>query len=224
MTRTSRHTSPGGRTALLAGVLGLVLVVLGMSLVNSEPVAAARDLHPPPLAAGAVEPRVDAQPATSPVVPPVEVPLPLPTRVALPEQHVAAVVLPIGVTRSRSLDLPADPRAVGWWSGGPVPGAATGSAVLAGHIDSAKSGIGAFAALLRVAVGDPIDVTSADGSVRHYRVTARSTYRKTALPAAVFGTDGPAGLTLVTCGGPYDSRTHHYRDNVVVIAQPVEGP
>jgi hypothetical protein len=28
-------------------------------------------------------------------------------------------------------------------------------------------------------------------------------------------------LTLITCGGPFDARTRHYRDNVVVTAEPV---
>jgi hypothetical protein len=27
---------------------------------------------------------------------------------------------------------------------------------------------------------------------------------------------------LITCGGPFDVRQHHYRDNIVVIATPVQ--
>jgi len=57
--------------------------------------------------------------------------------------------------------------------------------VIAGHLDSARSGTGALAALLSVKVGDPVEV-SAGGMVLHYRVASRSTYRKTALPAALF--------------------------------------
>jgi len=39
----------------------------------------------------------------------------------------------------------------------------------------------------------------------------------------LFRTDGPPMLTLVTCGGPFDSATHHYRDNIVVSAAPIPG-
>ena len=38
-----------------------------------------------------------------------------------------------------------------------------------------------------------------------------------------FARDGAARLTLITCGGPAGPETGHYRDNVVVTAQPVAG-
>jgi hypothetical protein len=146
----------------------------------------------------------------------------VPRLLALPRQHVVALVQSVGVTAGRQLDLPGDPRQVGWWAGGQPAGAASGSTVIAGHLDSARSGTGAMAALLSVAVGDPVEVKGA-GVVLHYRVASRSTDRKTALPRVIFRLDGPPVLTLVTCGGQYDSRTHHYRDNVVVTALPSTG-
>jgi len=202
----------------VVAVLGLALVAVGVSLARSSPVAAAPGLtvdrgEVSSARPGAVPPaRATGAPAT-PV---------LPRLLALPRQHVAASVQSIGVTAGRQLDLPTDPREVGWWAGGQPAGAASGSAVIAGHLDSARSGIGAFAALLSVEIGDPVEV-SGGGVVLHYRVASRSTYPKTALPGAVFRLDGPPVLTLVTCGGPYDSRTHHYRDNVVVTALPGSG-
>jgi hypothetical protein len=43
----------------------------------------------------------------------------------------------------------------------------------------------------------------------------------TAVPLARhFARDGPPRLALVTCGGPFDERTRHYRDNVVITAEP----
>ena len=44
---------------------------------------------------------------------------------------------------------------------------------------------------------------------------------KPELPRAeVFARTGDPTLTLVTCGGQFDSSTHHYRSNVVVTAVP----
>jgi len=218
VSRARRTTRAGSWTALGLAVLGLALVAAGVSLARTAPVAAAPGLtvgrgEAGPAGPGAVP---AARPRQAPAMPVV------PRLLALPRQHVAASVQSVGVTAGRQLDLPGDPRQVGWWAGGQPVGAASGSTVIAGHLDSARSGIGALAALLRVKVGDPVEV-SAGGVVLHYRVASRSTYRKTALPAAVFRLDGPPVLTLVTCGGPYDSHTHHYRDNVVVTALPGTG-
>ena len=46
------------------------------------------------------------------------------------------------------------------------------------------------------------------------------TYGKDDLPASIFARSGRERLVLVTCGGPFDSRTHHYSDNIVVYAVP----
>jgi hypothetical protein len=39
-----------------------------------------------------------------------------------------------------------------------------------------------------------------------------------------FARDGAVRLTLITCGGPFDQDTRHYRDNVVVTAVPESSP
>ena len=60
-------------------------------------------------------------------------------------------------------------------------------------------------------------LTDAFGGRHAYRVTARRTYPKYALPRSVFTA---APLVLVTCGGPFDQRAGRYRDNIVVYAAP----
>ena len=45
--------------------------------------------------------------------------------------------------------------------------------------------------------------------------------RKEALPGDVYSLRGRARLVLVTCGGPFNRTTGHYRDNIVVTAVPV---
>jgi hypothetical protein len=45
--------------------------------------------------------------------------------------------------------------------------------------------------------------------------------RKEALPSSIYTRTGAPKLVLVTCGGPFDSRSGHYRDNIVVTAAPV---
>jgi hypothetical protein len=53
----------------------------------------------------------------------------------------------------------------------------------------------------------------------NWSLTATSTGRARDVPAALFTGTGPR-LVIMTCGGPFDSATHHYDDNVVVYASP----
>jgi hypothetical protein len=43
---------------------------------------------------------------------------------------------------------------------------------------------------------------------------------KAQLPTNIWSQKGRNHLVLVTCGGPFDNATGHYRDNVVVTAVP----
>ena len=63
------------------------------------------------------------------------------------------------------------------------------------------------------------DIVTVDS--RRYRVTTVKIVRKDALPSSIYTRTGPARLVLVTCGGPFNAKAGHYRDNVIVTATPV---
>lgn len=145
-----------------------------------------------------------------------------PTSIALKRGgHTGTVVR--APVRNGVLQLPKDADRVGWWPEGARAGAPFGTVLLAGHVDSLDTGIGFFAQLLDSKVGD--EVTLSDGRhSRAYRVTSVRDLPKTDLVKAtdVFSTSGPARLALVTCTGTFDERTHHYDENRVVLAAPVD--
>lgn len=144
-----------------------------------------------------------------------------PSRVVVADQRISAPVDPVDTQPGGALGLPADVRRVGWWTGGALPADPQGTVVLAGHVDD-STGRGAFFSLRDVAVGARIEVTTGRSTVA-YAVTGVARYRKQALPRDLFTTAGPPRLALITCGGPFDSSTGHYRDNVVVLASRVSG-
>lgn len=146
-----------------------------------------------------------------------------PTGLDLPSLQVSAPVVPVGVEPGGALTVPDDPQLLGWWSDGALPGAATGSVVLDGHVDAATAGAGAFFRLRELAPGAGVAVRTAAGTVS-YVVQAVRSYPKSALPADVFATAGQPRLVLITCGGAFDRSTRHYTDNVVVYALPAAGP
>ncbi|MCA1712919.1 MAG: class F sortase [Actinobacteria bacterium] len=125
----------------------------------------------------------------------------------------------IGLRRDRrgQLQVPADPRQVGWYSEGAAPGDA-GAAVIVGHVDS-YTGPGVFSRLGTMRRGDLIRVRRADGSRVAFRVDQVKTYGKRNFPtAAVYGSTGRPVLRLVTCGGAFDPITRHYLSNTIVFA------
>lgn len=140
-----------------------------------------------------------------------------PKRVKLARLGVDAQVSAVGIDlKSGALGIPENIKRVGWWRDGSAPGASTGTMLIAGHVDSAKKGGGAFFPLKSARRGDLVTVDS-----RRYRVTSVKVVKKDALPTNIFTRTGPARLVLVTCGGPFDAATGHYRDNVIVTATPI---
>jgi hypothetical protein len=134
----------------------------------------------------------------------------------------AAPVVPVGVEGDGLVEVPEDVREVGWYRHGPAPGDDAGSAVLVGHLDDARQGLGVLAGLRGLQVGAPVEVRRAGGEVLRYRVVAREQWDKGEVPMArLFDRSGPPRLVLVSCAGSFDPATRSYSDNVAVTAVPV---
>lgn len=148
-----------------------------------------------------------------------EPPAARPVRVALSSVDIDSVVRPVGVARDAQMQLPPDPRVIGWYEFGPAPASGTGSVVLAGHLDSRRFGVGPLVRLRDVEAGDPVDVLLSDGTTSTYRVVQVERFDQQALPAEIFARTGAERLRVVTCGGSYDPDTG-YEKNLVVTAVP----
>ena len=146
----------------------------------------------------------------------------VPTSLTIETLGVVAPIKPYGVdSRTGQMDVPGNVREVAWYKHGPAPGQ-TGSAVLAAHVDLESQGPGLFFNLGELQPGDQIQVGFADGSEQSFVVAARTTYVKEELPTtAIFSREGPAVLTLITCGGGFSASTSNYDSNVVVYAYPL---
>jgi hypothetical protein len=144
-----------------------------------------------------------------------------PVRVAIGSVDIEAPVRPVGVAGDGQMQLPPDPRVMGWYRYGPTPGAeGGGSVVIAGHLDSKRFGLGPLARLRDIEVGQPIEVTLADGATSAYTVVGVERFDRQALPAELFARQGPERLRVITCGGEYDPDAGGYQQNLVVTAAP----
>ena len=146
----------------------------------------------------------------------------VPRRLTIAQQHVTAAVVPVLADASGNLAVPVDPNTLGWWAGGALPGSPAGTVVIDGHVDSAAAGPGALFELRGIRLGAVVTVSGSPSALVTYRVTGLREYDKNNLPAAeIFVRSGRPRLALITCGGPFDARTRHYRDNLVAYAVPV---
>ena len=140
-----------------------------------------------------------------------------PSRISIPSLGVSAPVVGIAADDGELIP-PSNPSKVGWWSGGALPGARRGSAVITGH--TVHDGGGAFDDLEQLRSGDVVTVTTSRGRL-NYRVTGVTTYRKQSLArnaASVFDQNVAGRLVLITCE---DWTGKVYLSNVVVVAQRV---
>jgi hypothetical protein len=226
----SSRTAPVGSMPLGRAVLSGLAVLLGLAVLVTAGTEFAHDRSLPgafgttasPNTAGRSAPLIPTQPGPTQPGPTPPRPAPaVPATLAIPVLGVRATVVPVQAT-SGVLDVPPDPAQVGWWSASAFPGAATGSVVIDGHVDSAATGPGALFHLADLRDGDLITATTAAGDGFSYLVTGRRVYTKSsALPADLFTVEGPARLVLITCGGPFDRAAGSYLDNVVVFAAAV---
>jgi sortase (surface protein transpeptidase) len=198
--------------ALSVGVLAAGVGVVGLIVANGSPASAQRlPARPSPVATPSGSPVTTTwQPAAQPVPKPVEL--------TIPAIGVRAPVTTLGLNRDGTLQVPSSTTVVGWYTGSPSPGA-TGSAVIAGHVDS-RSGPGVFFWLRNLRLGERIYVRRAGGTLAVFTVTRVQIYAKNAFPtAAVYGSVPDAELRLITCGGTFDDASGSYLSNVVVYAR-----
>ena len=129
-----------------------------------------------------------------------------PVRVSIRSLGISAPVVPAGIDIARGvLGLPSSIARTSWWRDGAAPGTQSGAILIAGHVDSADAGAGAFFKLHRARAHDLVRLATAGGTTYAYRVVSVRTYRKGALPTSVYSTNGPSRLILVTCGGRFDT-------------------
>jgi hypothetical protein len=208
----------GALLPLVAIITGLALAIWGFDLApraSPADVGADAGVVPsvPPLAAPSLPAPVSPSPTTQAETPPGP-----PARLVIPALDVDAPVDPVDAPDA-DLQVPDDPARVGWWRAGATPGNRSGSALLAGHVDTATDGPGALFRLDRLGPGEAVSVVTTSGEVR-YVVAAVRHYAKPDLPGDLASTAGPARLVIVSCGGPFDRARRTYLDNVVVFAIP----
>ncbi|MEO7427991.1 MAG: class F sortase [Acidimicrobiales bacterium] len=225
----AHRPTPSGRRRMVAAVVAGVLAATGATVVA---VAVASQTHPPrpsavgptaPTAATSPPPPAAAAPPTAgAVLPPSE-----PVAIDIPAIGVHSTLQYLGLTPDGALEVPAPGplyNQAAWYKYSPTPGS-LGPAIITGHVDSIKDGPSVFFRLGDLKPADRIMVTRADGLVATFNVDELRVVPKDHFPTQlVYGNTTYPALRLLTCGGPFDQRTGHYTDNVIVFASLTSTP
>ena len=141
----------------------------------------------------------------------------------LPTARIRADIVSLGRTPSGALGAPDNPFVVGWFDLSANPGEA-GNTILAGHRDyediDGNIGVGVCWELDRVQVGDQMVIRDVEQSIAWVYEVTESVVVDPSDPASLryltYSTE-PI-ITLITCTGSFDSRTHNYSHRLVVVA------
>jgi LPXTG-site transpeptidase (sortase) family protein len=141
------------------------------------------------------------------------------TRLRIPKIGVDANIVYLGVDAQGYMEAPKEPFDVAYYDFSSHPGHGS-NAVFAGHVDSAKVGPAIFWRLRQVAEGDQIQVALADGTIYDYKVIYASSFTSDAAPVQdIIGPTAKDSITVITCDGTFNTRTHEYDRRLIVRAE-----
>lgn len=213
----------GASSAALAALVLLVLTgcaVLGGEEPTSGTTAAASETPTAPAPTPAPVPDIPRSSASLAERPALTAPAPV--RLVVPDLGIDVPIEAVGLDDQGRMGLPANPAIGAWYRFGSAPGDATGSTVVAAHVDSAVYDIGPFSRLAGAPAGTRVEVTTADGLVHAYAFQSTAILPKESIDwSDAFARDGSPRLTLVTCGGEFDYDARRYLSNVIVTAMPI---
>lgn len=211
---------------------GIFVVIAALSGVGSK--ERGRTIPPPrdpgyvairptpiPEATVAPEPSPTPEPSTAPI-----------ERLLIPRIGVSAGIQVKGIdkryidprTNSGPMEDPQGPVDVAWYDFSSKPGWGS-NAVFAGHVDYAGYGPAVFYKLNQLAQGDEIQVRLEDGTIYYYSVTFSEVFSPDSatqddINRIVGPTEGDV-VTLITCGGTFNTRTREYDRRLIVRAEKV---
>jgi LPXTG-site transpeptidase (sortase) family protein len=137
----------------------------------------------------------------------------------IPAIGVDAPVTVKGLRADAVMEVPNGPEDVAWYNFTARPGMG-GNAVISGHLDYHDYGAAVFWRLKELKDGDLVEVRLADGSVLRYQVSLKLSYDARIAPVTeIVGPTSKEVVTLITCGGSFDSGSRTYDQRLVVRAE-----
>lgn len=137
--------------------------------------------------------------------------------VRLPKLGIEAPIVRVGVNTSGQMVVPRNAHQVAWLGDDSFPGRVR-NAVLAGHIK--YSGVpGSFGRIGELGPGDMVQVTFGQRALTYEVIWSCAFDRDTEFAEQIMGYTYEPSITLITCGGEFDTAARTHTKRVVVRAE-----
>jgi LPXTG-site transpeptidase (sortase) family protein len=141
------------------------------------------------------------------------------TRLVIEKAKIDAPIVTKGVSADGVMQSPDNASDVAWYDFSAHPGFGS-NAVFAAHVDYIHVGEAVFWNLKDLQQGDLVRVQLADGTEYKYAVSFKQQFDAATAPVNdIVGPTPKETVTLITCGGTFDSSSHQYDKRLVVRAE-----
>jgi LPXTG-site transpeptidase (sortase) family protein len=141
------------------------------------------------------------------------------TRLIIERAEIDAPVVVKSVDAAGVMQAPDNAFDTAWYDFSAHPGFG-GNAVFAGHVDYIHVGKAVFWNIKDLEPGDLVQVRLQDGTLYNYAVVSKHQYDASEAPVAqIVGPTPNETVTLITCGGTFNSATHQYDKRLVIRAE-----
>ncbi len=145
----------------------------------------------------------------------------LPERLIIPSLGLEAKIQPVGLTAAGEMSAPNNPEEAAWFKLGTRPGQ-IGSAVIAGHLDSAKGEEAVFWNLRKLRKESEVYIIDDKNNRVRFKVTGSELYdAENVSLESIFGRSDKARLNLITCGGVWNKEKNNYSKRLVVFTEAI---
>lgn len=142
-----------------------------------------------------------------------------PKKIIIPGIGVDAYIQNVGVDQRKEIAVPNNIHLGGWFVDSVRPGG-KGLSIIDGHLNGTHDD-GIFVNLDKLKPGDTYVIEFGDGSKKYFRIKSNQTVALDQAASVLFSQDPTITnqLTLITCGGAYDSDTRIYDKRVIVVSE-----
>lgn len=139
-----------------------------------------------------------------------------PKKIIIPSIGVDGCIQRVGVDQNKAIAVPTNVHIAGWYVNSSLPGE-KGVSIIDGHVQGRYSDA-IFGNIKNLTAGKNIKIIFGDGSQRDFEVVSVDSYSvKEASKQQYVQLQGvERQLTLITCGGRYDSKSDSYDKRVII--------
>jgi LPXTG-site transpeptidase (sortase) family protein len=146
-----------------------------------------------------------------------------PRKIDIPHLGISGCIQKVGIDQHKAIAVPSNIHVAGWYINSVPPGE-KGLSIIDGHVRG-RYNDAIFRDLHRLRSGDHFKIQMGDESWRQFEVVRVESYPLDKATTELFTRlDGAEHqLTLITCGGAYDSKTKTYDQRVIVRSRLIPG-